>query len=335
MWTEAVVFFLGASILLYCLFAGADFGAGILAAFTGRARHEDQDALIARAIAPVWEANHVWLILAIVILFVGFPRAYAALSVTYHVPLTIMLLGIVLRGCAFTFRHYDAVQDATHRHYRRIFVISSFVTPFALGTVAGGVLLGRAADPTAGFRAAFVAPWANVFSFAVGAFTLVLFAFLAAVYLVGETDDPELRAIFLRRARTLNVLAVVAGGAVFAAAEASGLGLAALFAARELSVAAMIGATLLLVPLWFSLLRDFVQTARFLAATQVGCILVGWFRLQYPALVHAFGQNPVTLANSAAPPATMRMLLCALLVGSAAIFPSLFYLLRIFKRTRV
>src|SRR5919106_3794482 len=133
MWVESIAFFLAVSILLYCLLAGADFGAGILEAFLGDRQREEQRQVITHAIGPVWEANHVWLILAIVILFTGFPEAYSALSVTFHIPLALMLFGVVLRGCTFAFRHYDVVRDRTHRYYSAIFVISSFLAPFMLG----------------------------------------------------------------------------------------------------------------------------------------------------------------------------------------------------------
>ena len=184
----------------------------------------------------MWEANHVWLILAVVILFTGFPKAYSVLSVTFHIPLTLMLIGIVLRGCAFTFRHYDAVRDGSQRYYSAIFIASSFLTSLMLGIVAGGMLLGVSSPPEAGFYVAFVRPWANLFCFAVGVFTCVLFAFLAAVYLVGETQDAEIKRIFARRALVLNALAILIGIAVFAAAELEGLPLARLFAASRLSL---------------------------------------------------------------------------------------------------
>jgi cytochrome bd ubiquinol oxidase subunit II len=253
MLAETIAFFLAVSILLYSLLAGADFGAGILEAFAGNSRAEEQRKIIAHAIGPVWEANHVWLILAIVILFTGFPKAYSALSVTFHIPLALMLLGVVLRGCTFAFRHYDVVRDRTHRYYSAIFVISSFLAPLMLGVVAGGALLGATNPVEAGFYAAFIRPWANLFCFSVGLFTCVLFAFLAAVYLIGETGDPAMRRIFVRRAKVANALAIIVGIAVFAAA---------------------------------------------------------------------------------APEPTLLYLLYALLVGSVIIFPSLFYLLKVFKLSK-
>jgi cytochrome d ubiquinol oxidase subunit II len=327
---ESVAFFLAVAILFYCVLAGADFGAGILEAFLGRPRREEQKKVIARAMGPVWEANHVWLILAVVILFMGFPKAYAALSITFHVPLTLMLIGVILRGCAFTFRHYDAERDRAERAYSAIFVISSFLTPLMLGAVAGGMLLGRSGPVEAGFYAAFVRPWANVFCFSVGVFTCVLFAFLAAVYLIGETQDPEVKRLFTRRALVLNGLAIPAGLCVFVAAEMDGLELARIFIERRLSLASMIGATVLFIPLWIAVRRDASQSARIFAAAQVGLILTGWFRLQFPTIINSTN-GALTLYNASAPESTLRYLLYALIGGSALIFPALIYLLKIFK----
>jgi cytochrome d ubiquinol oxidase subunit II len=274
MLVESIAFFLAVSILFYCLFAGADFGAGILEAFLSSRRREEQKKVIAHAMGPVWEANHVWLILAVVILFTGFPKAFSALSINFHIPLTLMLLGIILRGCAFTFRHYDAIQDQSQRYYSAIFIISSFLTPLMLGIVAGATLLGASRPIEEGFYAAFIRPWANLFCFSVGAFTGVLFALLAAVYLLGETQDSEMKQIFARRALVLNVLAIILGASVFVAAEIDGLALARLFIGKAVSIASMIGATLLLVPLSIAIRRDAVHSARILVAAQVGLVLI-------------------------------------------------------------
>src|SRR3990167_7593944 len=95
-----VIFFLALSLLLYVLLGGADFGAGILEIFSSRDKKDLHEELVNQALGPVWEANHIWLIIAVVILFNGFPEAYANLSIYFHVPLTLMLFGVVLRGCS-------------------------------------------------------------------------------------------------------------------------------------------------------------------------------------------------------------------------------------------
>src|SRR5205085_8101114 len=135
----AIIIILGGSFLLYTLLGGADFGAGIVEAFAGRR----EEVTISRAMAPVWEANHVWLILAVVILFTGFPTIYSSLSLVLHIPLMLVLLGIIIRGTAFTFRHYDIASDRPHKYFTILFRISSFITLLFLGMVLGAMILGR------------------------------------------------------------------------------------------------------------------------------------------------------------------------------------------------
>ena len=140
---KVVILYLCFSILLYLLLGGADFGAGIIEMITSPRHIRRTRKTLYHAIGPIWEANHMWLIIAIVILFVGYPLIYSILSVHLHIPLVIMLMGIVARGTAFTFRHYDAVQDSMQEIYNRIFVWSSFVTPLFLGIIAGSTLSGQ------------------------------------------------------------------------------------------------------------------------------------------------------------------------------------------------
>src|SRR3954465_6350621 len=135
MMAYVIIAFLFLSILLYVLLGGADFGAGIIELFTSPKNKNRTRKTLYHAIGPIWEANHMWLIIAIVILFVGFPVIYSTMSVHLHIPLTVMLLGIIARGTAFTFRHYDAVVDDMQHVYNIIFAISSFITPLFLGII--------------------------------------------------------------------------------------------------------------------------------------------------------------------------------------------------------
>src|ERR1035437_1169734 len=137
--TDIIIFVLGIALLLYILLGGADFGAGIIEIFTGKKGIDT----ISKAIAPVWEANHIWLILAIVILFNGFPHVFTTLTTYLHIPLLIVLIGIIFRGTAFTFRYYDTIKDKTHKYYTVLFRISSLLTPFFLGVTLGAIILGK------------------------------------------------------------------------------------------------------------------------------------------------------------------------------------------------
>src|SRR5690606_39416673 len=115
--STVVIIFLWLSLLLYLILGGADFGAGIIELFTSEKNIRRTRKTLYHAIGPIWEANHMWLIIVIVILFVGFPAIYSALSIFLHIPLVIMLMGIIARGTAFVFRHYDAVRDDMQAFY--------------------------------------------------------------------------------------------------------------------------------------------------------------------------------------------------------------------------
>src|SRR3982750_3005403 len=133
--------FLFSAIVLYFLLGGADFGAGIIELFTSQKNKHSTRKTSYQAIGPIWEANHMWLIIAVVIMFVGFPVVYSTICTYLHIPMLIMLLGITARGTAFAFRNYDAIKGArTQRIYNRVFVYSSFVTPLFLGIIAGSAV---------------------------------------------------------------------------------------------------------------------------------------------------------------------------------------------------
>lgn len=325
---EIIIFFLGLSIVFYVLFGGADFGAGVLEILSGKRDRQT----IANAIGPVWEANHVWLILVVVILFMAFPKVYAAMSVHLHIPLLIMLVGIVLRGTAFTFMHYDAIQDKSNQVYNWVFKTSSVITPLFLGVIVGAATLGEINPEANSFWEAFIAPWFNWFSFSVGLFTVTLFTFLAAVYLIGESQSDQQRSAFITSARRLNIAAVVIGIFVFASADLAGLSLLSLFIESWVAILMVALATLLLPAIWRSLNWRKVIWSRFLAATQVIAILMAWFWVQYPIVINRIeGIDDLTFYNSAAPETTLTQLVWALVVGSSIILPFLFYLMKIFK----
>lgn len=324
-----VILFLMVSMLFYVLFGGADFGAGILEIFAGRQHNQT----ISRAIAPVWEANHMWLILVVVILFNGFPPIYAEMSRFLHIPLLALLFGIVLRGCAFTFRHYDAIRDNSQGWYSAIFRISSLLTPFFLGMVAGGMLLGQMPANLSGtYYSMFVAPWLNWFSLALGLFTTCLFTFLAAVYLIGEARSETEQHTFVRAARNTNIALVIAGGLVFLSASYAGLPLVSLFINSNGALLALALATISLPLLWKALVQKKIIASRLLAGLQTLLVLGAWFWVEYPVALRYNNGEALTFFEAAAPAATQKQLGLALIFGSFLILPALYYLLRTFKR---
>ena len=324
---DAIIFFLGLAIVFYVLFGGADFGAGVLEILSGKGDRET----IAHAIGPVWEANHVWLILVVVILFMGFPRIYSTLSLYLHIPLLMMLMGIIFRGTAFAFMHYDAIKGRSNHVYNWVFKISSILTPLFLGVVVGAVVLGRIDPAAQTFYEGFIDPWLNLFSFSVGLFTLILFTFLATVYLIGETtNEIQIRA-FITTAQTLNATAVATGILIFSLAEVNNLHLFNMFLNSWFAISMVAFASFTLPLLWWALQSDKKILSRFIAAAQVISILLAWFWVQMPVVIRLEGVPAITFYNSAAPDSTLWQLFLALVVGSCIILPSLYYLMKVFK----
>ncbi|HET9299390.1 MAG TPA: cytochrome d ubiquinol oxidase subunit II [Candidatus Polarisedimenticolaceae bacterium] len=315
-----------AALVLYALLGGADYGGGVWDLLARGPRASAQRDLIAHSIGPVWEANHVWLVLAVVLLFVCFPPAFARMGTELHIPLTLALVGIVLRGSAFTFRSYDLRHDEAQRRFGRVFAIASVGTPLLLGVVLGAIASGRLVT-SGSFAERFVQPWLAPFPLAVGAFALVLFAYLAAVYLTLETDDADLQEIFRRRALVSGLLAGVLALTVFLLAGSGAptirRGLASspwTWPLQLATAAAALGALAGLAGRRFHL-------ARLCAGTQVGLIVLGWGAAQYPRLI----EPDLTLRGAAAPEATLRLVAWALLAGALVLIPSLLYLFKVFK----
>jgi cytochrome d ubiquinol oxidase subunit II len=315
----------------YVLLGGADFGGGVWDLLASGPRKDAQRQLIAHAIGPVWEANHVWLILAIVLLFTCFPAAFARLVVPLNLPLTGVLIGIVLRGSAFAFRGYGGDRDAVQQRWGRVFAVASLVTPLLLGTALGAVAAGgvAAVEPgsPAGFAAQYITPWFAAFPLSVGVFTLACFAFLAATYLTLEAPERALREDFRNRA-------LAAGFAVGAAA------LVALVAARPAApllrhgllgspwaVPFQLATAVAAVGALGALLRRRFRLARGAAVLQVSLVLWGWASSQYPYVV----PPDLDVESAAAPLATLRLVLGALVLGALVLVPSLVYLFRVFK----
>jgi cytochrome d ubiquinol oxidase subunit II len=325
------------ALVLYALLGGADFGGGIWDLLAGGPRRAAQRELIEHAIGPIWEANHVWLILVVVVLFTAFPAAFAAISIALFVPLVLLLLGIVLRGAAFTFRTYERPDDRVQARWGLVFSASSVLAPLVLGVVVGALASGRL---RVGAAAAEPFAWLAPFPLAVGLFAAALFAYLAACYLAVEADlapavregvdRARLRDDFRRRA-------VAAGVAVFLCAALCGA-----LSAREAPVVfegltrrawslpfhVATGAAALFA--FALLLEGRVRAARAAAVAQVALIVAGWGASQYPYLV----VPDLTLASASAPRATQVALLWALGAGAVLLFPALYVLFRVFKGER-
>jgi cytochrome d ubiquinol oxidase subunit II len=327
-----VISFLCLAILLYFLLGGADFGAGIIELFTSSKNRSKTRKTMYHAIGPVWEANHMWLIITVVILFVAFPKIYSTMSVYLHIPLVIMLIGIIARGTAFVFRHYDAVKDDMQWLYNRIFKYSSFITPLFLGIIAGSVLSGQIDTEATTFVDAYVFSWLNWFSIAVGLFTVALCGFLAAIYLIGESKADEDKKRYIKKAEFMNIAAVVFGALVFIAAKIQNVPLLNWVFQNKIGLIAVSLASLSLVLLWYLLLKGKTKVLRILAGFQVTMILLAISYAHFPNFIRLKNGDKISLFESIAPIKTIDSLGWGLLLGSLLILPFLGYLFYKFQQ---
>jgi cytochrome d ubiquinol oxidase subunit II len=323
----AVLLFAG--VVAYAVLAGADFGAGFWDLTAGGAeRGRAPRHLIDLALAPVWEANHVWLIFCLVMLWTGFPAAFAAIMTTLYLPLGLAALGIVARGSGFAFRKV-LVRTEHQRVAGAAFAVSSVITPFFLGTVAGGIASGRV--PSEGYGDA-MRSWVNPTSILGGVLAVLACAVLAAVFLVAEARlrrEPVLELWFRRRA----VLAAAVTGVVVLAgifvlrADASRLfgeltsrGLAAIVVSGLCGLAA-----LALLP------RADPAVLRLLAVGAVVAVVVGWGVSQYPYLLGTH----LTIDQAAAPSPTLWTLTLVAAAAVALVLPGFALLFVLQQRGRL
>ena len=165
--------------------------------------------MIDHSIGPVWEANHVWLIFIFVVLWTGFSEAYASITLTLFVPLTLAAFGIVLRGSSFAFRK-TVFRTRDRRNFGAAFALSSVLVPYCMGAVAGAIASGRV--PAGGQAGDPWTSWVNPTSILGGVLAVVVVAYLAAVYLVWDARrlaDRTMEAYFRRRAIAAAVVAGV------------------------------------------------------------------------------------------------------------------------------
>ncbi|MDB5021619.1 MAG: cytochrome bd ubiquinol oxidase subunit [Pedobacter sp.] len=327
-----VIIFLWTSILLYLLLGGADFGAGIIELFTSEKNVAQTRKTLYKAIGPIWEANHMWLIIAIVILFVGFPVIYSTMSIYLHIPLTVMLLGIIARGTAFTFRHYDAVVDDMQHTYNRVFAWSSFITPLFLGIIAGSAVSGKIDLHADTFLSAYIFSWLSWFTVSVGLFTVSICGFLAAIYLVGETESEEETRRFILKAVAMNVAAVVCGALVFLSAYLEEIPLLSWIFGNTVGLIAIAAATVSLISLWYLLYNGKTKIIRLLAGFQITMILLAVTFNHFPNIV-IVKQGYLSLMEHKGNDKSISSLAYALLIGSLFILPSLGYLIYSFQKS--
>ncbi len=306
-----------ATITLYAVLGGADFGGGLwdlLAGGDQRGRAPRQ--LIDESITPVWEANHVWLVFALVIFWTAFPDSFADVMITVALPLWLAVLGIVLRGAGFAFRK-EARGVSLQRALGAIFALSSMLTPFFMGTVVGAIAAGQI---PANASHASLSAWTGAMPLLTGFLFVTACGYLAAVYLVGEAGrrgDRTLERYFTRRARAAGI---VTGGLSLAALAELHSADAAVFdrlTGRALALVIIAGLAGLAVLALLTASR--LRGVRILAALGVAAVIWGWGVAQYPVLLPG---TPVNLANAGAPHATFVAIVWLFVAAVVLVGPS-------------
>jgi cytochrome d ubiquinol oxidase subunit II len=325
---DAVAAVLWVGVTLYAVFGGADFGAGFWTLFArGDERGKRARGLIAWAIGPVWESNHVWLIFVLVVLWSAFPEAFASIMSTLFIPLSLAALGIVLRGAGFAF-HRVAERASERRLATGAFALSSVLTPFFMGTVAGAVASGRV--PIGNAKGDPVTSWLNPVSLLIGVLFVAAGAYLAAVFLVSDArrfGDPDLERYF----------AVRALGAAVAAGVVAAVGIPVLHSdARYIydglvseGLPFLIGSAACGAAALALLRRGARRALRVLAVGAVVGVIWGWGAAQYPYLL----PQELTIKDGAASGDTLSALLVVFGVALVVVVPALALLYTLDQRT--
>ena len=320
---DAVAALLFAAVVAYAVFGGADFGSGVWDLTAGDAQRGGRlRRLIDHAIGPVWEANHVWLIFVLVLLATAFPTAFTAIMRTLAVPLWLAGLGIVLRGAGFAFRKFTP-----SLHWARltgiVFALSSLITPFFLGTVAGAVASGRVSVDGGGDEPV---PWLSPTSLLGGVLAVLTCTFLAGTFLAAKAE--QLGAADLARSLARRSLAV---GAATGTVAIGGIVPLAFDADTLVDGLTGRGATLILlsagaglVSLW-ALLRHRLRTARTAAVVAVAAVVLGWGVAQYPWVL----VDRLMITEAAAPDAVLWSLIVAGGLAAVLVLPPLLMLFRL------
>ncbi|MET0420193.1 MAG: cytochrome d ubiquinol oxidase subunit II [Acidimicrobiia bacterium] len=316
--TDAVAVVLMFGITAYALFGGADFGAGFWDLIAGGAhRGARPRSVISHAIGPVWEANHVWLIFVLVVLWTGFSEAFASITLTLFVPLSLAALGIVLRGSSFAFRK-EVTRLSSQRNFGAAFALSSVLVPYCMGAVAGAIASGRV--PAGGKAGDPWTSWVNSSSILGGVLAVVVCAFLSAVYLVWDAHrlgHDDMVEYFRRRAIVSSIVAgAVAAAGVYVLYDDSRYVFDGLTSrALPLVILSAIGGIGSMV----LLLRHSHRGARVLAMAAVASVVVGWGVAQWPYIL----PTTMTVEDAAAPDPTLATILAVFVVAAIVIVPSL------------
>lgn len=323
---------IASSLTLYAVLGGADFGAGVWEFNTALQATAKERNLIYRAVGPVWEANHVWLIFVLVAMHTAFPAAFAGLCRALWLPLFLAVVGIVYRGVGFAYRSYAAGAVRQQELWGAVFALASTAAPFFLGACVGAIASGKLlVTPDGDYHGDYLTGWITPFSIFTAFFAVVACSYLAAVYLTREAqqaDDAELVALWRGRALAsgawMGILAV--SGLVFVAVDVPSLWEGFCKQAWPLVGLSAIGGLFSLWSLWRGRFTGSVVGA----VGAVAAVVWGWVVGQFPMLI----PPAVTIATSKAPETVLWAMTWVIAAGAVLLIPSLAYLFYLFKGKR-
>lgn len=326
---EFILIVLGLSLFMYALLAGADFGAGILEIFPVGLPRERRAHSVGKAMGPVWEANHIWLILALVITFNAFPKIFWFFAEYFHFPLGALVIGIICRGSAFTFLHYDPIQDRSQKFYHWIFGLSSIWCTMWIGIIIGSLLFGNFSLADSDMWGRYFAHWLSPLPLLMGVFTTLLMTFNAGLFLALE--EKEDREAWIRVTMRIFVLLIVTGLIVHIVFSALDPDRWAFFFMNPLALFFISVSGLLLYPQVRTIRSGSNNLSRILAGAQLASIIAAGFAPLYPRVVLFRDFTSLDFFSAAAPTPVLRYLVFALIFGCLLILPAYFYLMKIFK----
>jgi cytochrome bd ubiquinol oxidase subunit II len=316
------------ALTIYGVLGGADFGGGIWDLLATGPTAERQRRAIAHALGPVWEANNVWLVYVIVGAFTCFPIVFSTLSQALFIPLTIALIGIVLRGAAFVFRSF-ATQTWTSVLMGRVFSAASTITPFVFGMCAAAIASGQIHVANDAYQNPnYWSSWTTPFAFSCGAFALGICSCLAATYMTVEArlqHEDDLANDFLFRALAAGAVAALAGAMALALASNDAPILYHGLITRALPIT--LGAMIIGLITAGTLIFQRFMLARGLLIAEIVAIFLAWAIAQTPALIIP----DVTIDNAVSSSATLEAFLIASCIGAVLLLPSLWFLFSVFK----
>ncbi|MBV9258771.1 MAG: cytochrome d ubiquinol oxidase subunit II [Ktedonobacteraceae bacterium] len=326
----AVAVLLWISIIIYASLEGADFGGGLWDSLAFGSQKGEMRKLIKDAIAPVWEANNVWLTYLIVGLLTAFPVAAQLLTTALFIPLVLVLIGIVLRGATFIFRSFSP--NALQKVWGRIFSVSSIITPFLFGTMAAAVASGALRIVHGRMPVGLIGAWLTPFAITVGLMSIALCATVSAIYLAVEAEaiqKQKLADSFRWRALLsmycTGVLALVS--LVLSPSEAPILWQGIL----NHAIWAVVVTILIGIGVGICLVLRRFRLSRILVIIETGALIGTWGLAQLPYIV----PPSLTVTGAASPPLTLLELFICALVGMSMLIPALWFLFHVFKGLNV